>query len=72
MAPQVLQRIDYTRKCDVWSIGIIFYELLCGQLPWMGRNEEGLLNSIMTQPLKVPSTVSQGVKEILEGMLAIS
>ncbi len=25
MAPQVLQRIDYTRKCDVWSMGVIFY-----------------------------------------------
>lgn len=25
MAPQVLQRIDYTNKCDVWSMGVIFY-----------------------------------------------
>lgn len=26
----------------------------------------------MTQPLKVPSSISESVKEILEGMLAIS
>ena len=25
MAPQVLQRIEYTSKCDVWSLGVIFY-----------------------------------------------
>ena len=25
MAPQVLQRVEYTSKCDVWSLGIIFY-----------------------------------------------
>ncbi|MCB0371045.1 MAG: hypothetical protein KDD45_16890 [Bdellovibrionales bacterium] len=25
MAPQVLQRIDYSNKCDVWSMGVIFY-----------------------------------------------
>lgn len=72
MAPQVLQRIDYTRKCDIWSIGVIFYELLFGQLPWTGRNEEGLLTSIMTQPLKVPSALTDTLKVLLEGMLAIS
>ena len=25
MAPQILKRIDYTKKCDIWSLGIIFY-----------------------------------------------
>jgi serine/threonine protein kinase len=72
MAPQVLQRIDYTSKCDIWSIGVIFYELLFGCLPWNGKSEETLLSAIMTQPLKLPRTISEGVREILEGMLSIS
>jgi serine/threonine-protein kinase ULK/ATG1 len=25
MAPQILERAPYTTKCDIWSIGIIFY-----------------------------------------------
>lgn len=25
MAPQLLQRIEYSRKCDIWSLGVIFY-----------------------------------------------
>lgn len=25
MAPQILERNDYTTKCDIWSIGVIFY-----------------------------------------------
>ena len=38
MAPQILQKIDYTRKCDIWSLGVIFYELLFGCLPWTGKS----------------------------------
>ena len=38
----------------------------------MGKTEEHLLTVIMTQPLSFPLPVSEAVKQILEGMLAIS
>jgi serine/threonine protein kinase len=25
MAPQILRKLAYTTKCDIWSTGIIFY-----------------------------------------------
>jgi serine/threonine-protein kinase ULK/ATG1 len=39
MAPQLLERTPYTTKCDIWSIGIIFYEMLFGSPPWKARDE---------------------------------
>ena len=30
MAPQILRKEAYTTKCDIWSAGIIFYEVLLG------------------------------------------
>lgn len=34
MAPEVQQRKKYTSKCDIWSLGFIFYEILTGKRPW--------------------------------------
>lgn len=27
MAPQVLKHEKYTSKCDIWAVGVIFYEV---------------------------------------------
>lgn len=38
MAPQILKNERYTSKCDIWSLGIIFYQLVFGRLPWHATN----------------------------------
>lgn len=37
-APQVLEGTNYTTKCDIWSMGVIYYELLFGRLPFEAKN----------------------------------
>lgn len=34
MAPEVMRREKYGLKADIWSIGIIFYEMIYGRLPY--------------------------------------
>lgn len=36
MAPQVVDDQSYNFKADIWSLGIIHYELLTGKTPFMG------------------------------------
>jgi serine/threonine-protein kinase ULK/ATG1 len=38
MSPQVLSDEIYSSKCDVWSVGILFYEMLYGVTPWTGNS----------------------------------
>lgn len=38
MAPQVLNGKRYNHKADVWSLGIVFFEMLTGFMPFTGRN----------------------------------
>ena len=34
MAPQILKEERYTYKCDIWSLGVIVYEMVVGKIPW--------------------------------------
>lgn len=54
MSPQVLNQKQYTSKTDVWSLGVMYYELLFGKLPFSGFSEQDLYRNIMGKGLNIP------------------
>ncbi|CAD8105724.1 unnamed protein product [Paramecium sonneborni] len=73
MAPQILEGQPFSAKCDVWSVGVMFYELLYGRTPWSAENAYSLLENIKKQSLKFPPKPvrSQKVKELITLMLRV-
>ncbi|CAK58289.1 unnamed protein product (macronuclear) [Paramecium tetraurelia] len=53
MAPQILARKPYSTKCDIWSLGVIFYEMVFTDVPWKGRDERDLLKNILSVPVSI-------------------
>lgn len=71
MSPQILSRMKYTNKSDLWSIGLIFYEMLHGCTPWPAKNEIQLINNIMSKPIQFDPSVSEKCRDFIRGCLKI-
>jgi len=72
VAPEVLEG-NYGFECDVWSLGIILYILLCGYPPFEGDNNKEIFKRVMTQKVEFDpaewSEISQEAKDLIKLML---
>uniref|UniRef100_A0A3B3YJB8 Protein kinase domain-containing protein n=1 Tax=Poecilia mexicana TaxID=48701 RepID=A0A3B3YJB8_9TELE len=63
----------YSHWCDVWSIGVIMFMLLCGEPPFHSKSKERLVRKIMRKQVKftqpIWATVSDGGKYVLTCLL---
>lgn len=49
MAPEVLQGGEPDQRSDLFSLGVVLYELLCGRLPFRGVHEAAMIYSIINE-----------------------
>lgn len=68
MAPEMIRRERYTSKSDLWSVGVIFYEMLTGRTPYHdAKSHLELAEMVMKQSIPFPTRVSPLCRDLLSG-----
>lgn len=79
MAPELLfagddEKVVYNSKADLWSIGVVFYQILFGRLPFNGNTIPELIRDIRKvcrEGIPFPRPVSEDARSLIKGLLTI-
>ena len=66
---QIIHYQAYNKSVDWWAFGVLLYEMLVGQPPFDGDDEEELFAAITDQNVSYPKNLTREAKEMCKGLL---
>ena len=65
-SPEMLQGKKYTASSDVWSLGVLLYAMVAGELPFSDENMQRLMKRIVFTEPRYPEDLSPQLRNLLE------
>ena len=69
MAPEILLEQRYTRGVDWWAFGVLIYEMLLGQSPFRGDDEDEIFDAILEDEPLYPIHMPRDSVSLLQKLL---
>ena len=69
-APEILTGQPYDQRCDVYSLGIVAYELLAGVHPFPAASIEGMVSRHIEEPLPALNPLHPEIPDAVDQVLA--
>jgi len=70
ISPEQFLSAETDHRTDLWSLGVVLYEMLTGRLPWVDGDERELIDAIVKRPPRLVSSLRTGVPQELERVVA--
>jgi eukaryotic-like serine/threonine-protein kinase len=69
MSPQQLQDMELTQQADIYSLGVVFYRMLTGSLPFNAPNDSAMMYQILNVEPPAPSTYRMDIPKLLDKLV---
>ena len=70
--PELLSKKPYNPElADIWSSGVLLFQLLTGQLPFKSQKDLDLIRLIIKGDYSIPNNISQNMKTLIKGLLEV-
>lgn len=72
LSPEMVRRLGHDASVDIWSIGVLLFELLAGYAPFSGSNQDELFNNIRKIKINWPTDFPPLAKNLITRILKLN